>query len=740
MLEPAALSGGGMPCWVGDVELATGYDNNGLTALDQDGACRRFDATQPAFYMVRKYRELSGETPTTFTFWAGNPGHSIFELTDDGDTNWPRFEGALDEIIRAFNATPDPMATYGCTELDWISLAMVQGESDEGAPGTNNNYTAEVTTFYDKVQTLHDTLFPTRAGRELPIFWDQPSNWFANANGQDSVRSPVNQQLLDVDRPQLHVIQSKGHANPNMISTNGTLCNNAISGSSPVPEAISFEYGEEPNPSGSTLHWSPCWHIYAGEQFAKWIYRLYYQEAGNDPGFQITGATLDGTDLTVTWNVPRGNMVLDAAGDAGVCPDHWNGNQGFELVNIASPGYFDSPEIPNPPTITSIGAITGGNSITFGLSHAPYLDDGKFGTRFEVCNRGWDRESTRCWGSATVADGTACVTPAENSAECGNDGDCIPSNEPEHGCRDFNNILGVSGDEVNIGAPYPSYFSTDPLTRSSGDEAVYGVLRSGYDDPMLCQSFPLTVGQAVPTDSAPGHIAVSEETEYISCPDEATDVFDGATRMVLSFRVRTDSDSFDNDEIMRKWATMRLIYDRAVGTGVRFSINIGGAANFSAPVATDALPEDSPVFQSIIINYDGNKSVGDRVDHWYDCVDLADTEANIPTSMINSANVLQLGGNRLSNSAITRHKDWAIWIPTQEVTDAELLSICRGDEPDLSSLSVGGVTPAYFIRPSCGDDITAANGLTNLGSVTSDCQGNNHEAGDFVEDGSPACP
>lgn len=697
VVNTAPLSGGAMPCWSGDPELADGYSTSlgGLVALDQDGSCRRFLAEQPAYNMVRKYREMSGETATTFTYWAGNPGHSISELTDDLDTNWPRFVDGLDYIISEFAATADPQATYGCTELDWIALGMIQGESDDGSPGTNNNYTAEVLTFVDKIQTLHDSRFPTKAARDVIILWDQPSNWSAQADR----RAAVNQQLLAADdaRTFLDVFQTKGQANPDLIATTGTECDLTT-------QAISFEYGVAPD-SGSTLHWSPCWQIWHGENFGKWVYLKYYQQ-GVEPGFRITSATLSGTDLTVTWNVPYPPMILDAVGDTGPCPDHWNSNQGFELLNIASPGYFDAPELIAPPTITSIGAITGGNSITFGLSHPPYLDDGKFATRFEVAYRGIERAA----------------------------------NEPEHGCRDFDDILSQAG-ETNDGAPWTSYYDTDPERREAGDAALFGTSTWEYASWMLSESFEITQGTAVPADTAPQYV-VSGGTDYISCPDEATDVFDGATRMVIAFRVRTDSAAADNDESMRKWATMRLVYDRLVGTGVRFSINIGGAANFSTPVATDALPEDSPVFQSVIISYDGNLTSGERIRHIYDGVDLPDTEANIPTSMINTSNVLQLMGNRLSNSTTgVEYKDWAIWMPTQAVTDTELMSIVHGDEPDLENLSVGGVTPVYFIRPSCGDDLTTTDGVTNLGTgASATCTGVNYTAGDLVADGTPVCP
>ena len=292
---------------------------------------------------------------------------------------------------------------------------------------------------------------------------------------------------------------------------------------------------------------------------------------------------------------------------------------------------------------------------------------------------------------------------------------------------------------MNVGAPWTSYRDGDTLARTTPDQNAYGVV--SYGNWMLSESFPLTVGTAPPANSAPNHVVIGDSAEYISCPDETPDVFAGATRLVIAWRATTDSSTADNSEICRKFASIRCVVD-AEATGTRYSINIDSASNFST-TQVRPLPQDSgTTFHSYIMSYDGNRASGDRILHIYDGEVYEDSESNIPTSITqNSSQVLQLGGNRLSNSpAGVLIKDMVIWVPSQAVTETELASIFHGDEPDIESLSVGGVTPSYFLRPSCGDSLTTASGVTNLGSVTSDCSGVNHEAGDLVADGDPVCP
>lgn len=710
-INTAPLPDAWMPCWNGDVVTGT-YDNQGLVALDQDDSlCRRYNAEQPARGMVDMYRQLVNPSGDTFTCWPGMPGASIDLLSDPARTgitpdplHWARLESCIDEVIRVVGSAPDPQATYGCDGTVVVrGMGYVQGEGDEGS-GTqstpNNDYTADVLAHVDDLQTMIKA--KTGQTSDVVITWDQPSNWFA----QSDSRSVVNQQLLEAanQRDFLHVIHSKGHVNTSL------PCNHP-------GQAMSFEYGLTTE-SGSTLHWSPCWNEHNGNLHGKWIARLVpgaLPSTSPTPGLRITSAVATGSDLRVCWNVPYPPMVRDTT----ICPDHWNGNDGFEIVNVESPGYFDGRLIAATPSITSF--TQDGSCIDFVLSHPPY--DGV--SRFEVGYRGLNRELTRCWGSATVANGTACVTPANPSAECGGDGACIRSNEPEHGCRDFDNVLGLGVGGPNIGAAYTKYRDSDPL-------AATAAIGAPHHNWMLSESFPITGGIAIPPDTSDRYIAIGDTGEWLDFPDETPDVFAGDTAITVSVWIDTNN-SADGD-LIRKWATLRWFYDNR-GTAGRLSFNVGTAGVFFT-TNDNELPLDSDDFIHYALTIDLSEPNGAQAQHYINCEPIEnDVEGGTAAAaFIDTADQLQFGGAELNNSATVLWRDMAIWDNTV-ATQQQIMEICRS-RVDVTATTLGA--PAYFVRPGCNDDISIANGVVNLGSVASNGTGNNHEAGDIVTDGT--CP
>lgn len=655
-LVSTVIPGAHMACWTaGDPEPADGY--SGVAALNQDNSvCRRFQAEQPAQNMVMMFDSLANVTQTIFTCWPGNPGHSISELTDDLDTNWPRLENCLDEIRTAVATDPDPMAAFGCDTTEWISLAMIQGESDSGSPGFNNNYTSEVLTFVDKVQTLKDTLEPGTS-RDVTITWDQPSNYVA----QSDSRAITDRQLLEAAsaRTSLHVITSKGHAVPNF------PCNW-------TSQAHSFEAGIAPE-AGSTLHWSPCFEAWIGQHHGLWQYRLRTNTGpSGGPGMRITSAEMtSSTNLRVCWNVPYPPMVRDTT----FCDQgHWAGNDGFNIVHTFDDKY-DTAIFPGAPTITNVGSING-NCIDFTTSGLPQAAWG----RFEVAYQGEARSAT----------------------------------EPEHGC-----VQHMSGGGAGRGF-YTLYHDSDPQTPLDNTQAPYSHTSSvgaPHYNWMLLDSFPISGGQAAPADDSQRYFNTDSGDEWIEFIDETTDVFAGGTAATFSVWIDTN-DSLDGD-ILRKFSTFRWLLDRRT-TATRLSMSIGGGVGASFVSTNDVLDFDTTGDVNYILVIDLTQPAGGRGTHYLNCEEIADTEnGTMPASFVDTADALQLAGNEIaSNGATALTRDWAIW--DRALTPLEVARVCqaRSDvtavtEPD----PVYFVRPTCADGVEVG---SGGNGLTvveNLGTV-----------------------
>ena len=620
-----------------------------LVALDlTNTSCRRWQYQQPMATQAEYWRQRTGRTPATITCPSpGQPGISILGLSDPS-IHWTRLVSCVTETFNRVTADPTTFGASGTPALIVRHLHMVQGESDDGTVSRNNNYTAEVLDFVDDFQTMVKGI--TGQVSDVIITWDNPSNWQEN----DSIRCPTCTQLRDAaaQRSFLYNIGSKGHANPDY--PGGTA------------GVISFEHG-----GASALHWSPAWHVLEGYHAAKHGYCALF---GGCPvgGPRIVSASWDGTDVVLTYDR---DLTLDDT----FCPAHWNGDNGFELLNVDGPLWDDTVFV-GSPAITAVAVSGAEVRLTTDVAPETF-------TRVEVGNRGLVRTA----------------------------------NEPENGCR-----LGTGG-PVNAGAPFVQIYAADTTE--------YPVTAMESHDWAIMESFgPITGANQPPASTSPGYIEIGTANEHVTFPDETPDALAGSS---FTISVWVDTNGSGDGDLIRRGANgstlFRMFYDHNPGVGGRFDLQIVSTANSSEPTEF-VIPENSSDFVNYILIFDGTQSAGSRVRHIYQCEDVADGETGMPTSIPDATGSLFLGFTALGPVPL-RYREVAIWAGTV-ATDAQVLDICQG-QLDVTTTSLG--TPDYYVRPACNTDLTTASGVVNDGTESAGT-GVNHEAGDFVIDRPAQCP
>lgn len=289
--------------------------------------------------------------------------------------------------------------------------------------------------------------------------------------------------------------------------------------------------------------------------------------------------------------------------------------------------------------------------------------------------------------------------------------------EPENGCREPDGT-------VNEGAPgWTNWRDADPAD-FDGDGAAYNWV--------AIQAKPLDRGGVPPaTDSSPAYLSFDRATQLIAFPDDRA--LSGSA-MTVSWWAQHESLT-DNAVVLSKWGEF-LIRRQSDGQRIRYNA-LFDRSGANSSVWADFEIEPSSEWTHLAMIYDGTQVATQRVRWFKDCVEVTDNErAGIPATLPDTNGLVTIGdGQSKQRTVIDGLRDVAIW--PAALSESELLRICRS-RGDLRSLG-GAPAPRYFVRPTCDDDLTAPDGVKNLGTLGNTGSGTGMNQAQLVVDRPGVC-